>query len=45
MKQAICDQAKNGAKKQIMAWSTKWTPQGSDHSAHSHLEWTQGHTS
>ena len=38
MKQAICDQAKNGVKKQTMAWSTKWTPQGSDHSAHSHLE-------
>ena len=25
--------SKDGVKKQTMAWSTKWTPQGSDHSA------------
>ena len=37
--------SKDGVKKQTMAWSTKWTPQGSGHSAHSHLEWTQGHIS
>ena len=51
MKQAWCDQAsmmwssKNGVKKQIMAWSKKQSLQGSDHNAHSHLEWTLGHTS
>ena len=37
--------SKNGVKKQTMTWSTKQSLQGSDHNAHSHLEWTLGHTS
>ena len=37
--------SKNGVKKQTMAWSNKQSLQGSDHNAHSHLEWTLGHTS
>ena len=36
---------KDGVKKQIMAWSNKQSLLGSDHTAHSHLEWTLGHTS
>ena len=44
MKQAWCDQAKDGVKKQTMAWLNKQSLQGSDHNAHSHLEWTLGHT-
>ena len=34
-----------GVKKQTMAWSNKQSLQSSDHNAHSHLEWTLGHTS
>ena len=37
--------SKEGVKKQTMAWSNKQSLQGSDHNAHSHLEWTLGHTS
>ena len=37
--------SKDGVKKQTMAWSNKQSLQGSDHNAHSHLEWTLGHTS
>ena len=37
--------SKDGVKKQIITWSNKQSLQGSDHNAHSHLEWTLGHTS
>ena len=37
--------SKDGVKKQTKAWSTKQSLQGSDHNAHSHLEWTLEHTS
>ena len=37
--------SKDGVKKQIMPWSNKQSLQGSDHNAHSYLEWTLGHTS
>ena len=37
--------SKDGVKKQTMTWSNNQSLQGSDHNAHSHLEWTLGHTS
>ena len=37
--------SKNEVKKQTMVWSNKQSLQGSDHNAHSHLEWTLRHTS
>ena len=37
--------SKNEVKKQTMVWSNKQSLQGNDHNAHSHLEWTLGHTS
>ena len=37
--------SKDGVKKQTMACSNKQSLQDSDHNAHSHLEWTLGHTS
>ena len=37
--------SKDGVKKQIMAWLTKQSLQGSNHNAHSHLEWTLEQTS
>ena len=36
--------SKDGVKKQTMARSNKQSLYGSDHNAHSHLEWTLGHT-
>ena len=36
--------SKDGVKKQTMAWSNKPSLLGSDHNAHSHLEWTLRHT-
>ena len=37
--------SKDEVKKQTMARSTKQSLQGSDHNAHSHLEWTLEQTS
>ena len=37
--------SKDRVKKQTIAWSNKQSLQGSDHNAHSHLEWTLRHTS
>ena len=37
--------SKDGVKKQTIAWSNQQSLQVGDHNAHSHLDWTLGHTS